>query len=368
MDFGTKKNQHSARPDLTYQAVKKQIEAMGCEYYEIGILDRNGDRQKQHMQLKTYSKDSILKALPYFKAENSGNNRDIFIRPSRTHKHENSLILVDDINKSMIDDVMKKRGLEPCCAIETSPYNYQAWIKLNTGINPELQGVISRQLQQELSADVGSASREHFGRLAGFTNRKPCHKDENGMHPFSKVKESSGAVASNADVLMQRGKEELKRQNEILASTVQSKAFDGTKGHISEQGIDKWWQSTMDTLSERTKGQCDMSQSRIDFSMSTMLAEKGCSLEDVADALVRNSPALSERKSGHENDYAQMTSAKAQVWAKAKSQGLQYKDISTTIMSSARALIAENSQAHTVEEKPVLIQEQASVKSHDFEL
>lgn len=368
MEFGIKKPPHSARPDLTYHAVKKQIDAMGCEYYEIGILDRTGDRQKQRMQLKTYSKDSILKALSYFKAENSSNNRDIFIRPSRTHKHENGLILVDDINKSMIDDVMKKRGLEPCCAIETSPYNYQAWIKLNTGINPELQGVISRQLQQELSADIGSASREHFGRLAGFTNRKLCHKDENGLYPFSKLKESSGAVALNSDSLVQNGKEELKRQNEILASAVQTKALDVAKGHISEQGIDKWWQSTMDTLTERTKGQCDMSQSRIDFSMATMLAEKGCSLEDVADALVRNSPSLSERKPGHENDYAMMTSAKAQVWAEAKSQGLQYKDISSTIMTSARALIAENSQAHIVEEKPVLVQEQARIKSQELEL
>ncbi|MBU2766514.1 hypothetical protein HAP94_09990 [Acidithiobacillus ferrivorans] len=368
MEFGATKKQPSARPDLTYIAVKQQIEAMGCEHYEIGILDRGNNKQKGSMKLATYSKDSILKAVPYFKSENSSNNRDIFIRPSRAHKHANSLILVDDINKSMIDDTMKKKGYEPCCAVQTSPYNYQAWVKLNSGINPELQGVISRQLQQTLSADAGSASKEHFGRLAGFTNRKPCHVDDAGMHPFAKLKESTGVVATSADKLIQEGKDELRRQNEILSSTVQSKPLVVTNVHISANGIDAWWESTMATLDQRTRGQQDMSQSRIDFSIATMLADKGCSLVEVAEALTRNSPGLTERKPGHESEYAMLTSAKAQVWSHAKSQGLQYKDISATLSHSARALIAENARANIVAEKPALTQEQASAKSPDFEL
>lgn len=51
-----------------------------------------------------------------------------------------------------------------------------------------------RQLATRFDGDLGAADWRHFGRLSGFTNRKRKYESENGLYPFVRLIESSGAA------------------------------------------------------------------------------------------------------------------------------------------------------------------------------
>lgn len=56
------------------------------------------------------------------------------------------------------------------------------------------RGVIARKLAREYDADPASADSRHYGRLAGFTNRKDKHTTRTGYPIHAPVKTSPGLV------------------------------------------------------------------------------------------------------------------------------------------------------------------------------
>ena len=57
----------------------------------------------------------------------------------------------------------------------------------------------ARKLAERFGGDPGAADWRHFGRLAGFTNRKRAYRDaETGLHPFVKLIEAPGTVYAEA--------------------------------------------------------------------------------------------------------------------------------------------------------------------------
>lgn len=66
---------------------------------------------------------------------------------------------------------MTADGLAPAALIETSPANYQAWIKLSEKpISAELRKALAQKLARQYGGDPAIADAQHYGRLAGFTN------------------------------------------------------------------------------------------------------------------------------------------------------------------------------------------------------
>ena len=121
--------------------------------------------------------------------------RNIYIRP----RGEHNLSLVDDLTRDAVA-AMKRAGFSPAAVIETSPGNFQAWLKHPEQLSKELGTAAARKLAERFGGDPGAADWRHFGRLAGFTNRKRAYRNaETGLHPFVKLIEASGTVYTEAD-------------------------------------------------------------------------------------------------------------------------------------------------------------------------
>ena len=104
---------------VTQIAVQRQLAAMGCDTYDIGIL-----RSNQRMLLREGCRAGWIEhALRWLKRENA-RGAHIFVRPHGEH----CLTLIDDLDASAILE-LKHSGFSPAVVIETSVGNFQAWLK-----------------------------------------------------------------------------------------------------------------------------------------------------------------------------------------------------------------------------------------------
>ena len=103
--------------DRTYEAIERQVEAMGADVFEVGLLKPGATPE---MMPRTWDKATLLRSVGWLKYQNS-QGRNIYIRP----KGEHSLSLIDDLTRESVDR-MKREGFEPCVVVETSPGNFQA--------------------------------------------------------------------------------------------------------------------------------------------------------------------------------------------------------------------------------------------------
>ena len=118
----------------------------------------------------------------------------IFVRPHGLAR----LTLVDDLSSGALNS-MKRAGFAPTLVVETSPRNFQVWLKhARVFSNRESGTVAARELAARFQGDPSSADWRHFGRLAGFINQKPNRRLPNGLQPVALLRESSGAVFAAA--------------------------------------------------------------------------------------------------------------------------------------------------------------------------
>lgn len=285
-------------PDRTYLAVRRQLNGMGCISYEVGVRDKQG-----RMLSRTWSKEEVLKAVPWLKRENA-KGADIYIRPGGDDNQ--GLVLVDDLSVGQVER-MKAAGFPPAVLVETSPQNHQAWVRLSESpLNPRVASFASKALAKRYDGDPNSADWRHFGRLAGFTNRKPQHVSEAGSCPWVLCHEAPGHVATSGQRLVVGAEEAIERMQvqrekaERLRTAYEaSERPTGTFSHVQE------YRRQLSTLHKRYGD--DMDFSRADFMIGRDMVARGYSLDAVADAIYQASPGLAERKAGHEDDYVQRT-------------------------------------------------------------
>lgn len=178
-----------SRMDMTSEAVNRQIAAMGCEVFEVGLLKSESTDNGPDMLPRVWDREALLRSLPWLRHENR-NGRNIYIRPHGEH----NLSLIDDLSKEAVV-AMKKAGFHPALVIETSRGNYQAWLKHPQQLAKELSTAAARKLAERFGGDSGAADWRHFGRLAGFTNRKPKYQDIiTGLFPFVRLIEATGTM------------------------------------------------------------------------------------------------------------------------------------------------------------------------------
>jgi len=117
------------------------------------------------------------------------NGADIYIRPAESQ----GLVLVDDLGLGTLDR-MDAEGCNPAAVTETSPQNYQAWVRLShdhldTSCKPNA-AVGGMVLATHLDW-------RHYGRLAGFTNHKPIYN-----RPYALAARCNGKTAEKAAELL----------------------------------------------------------------------------------------------------------------------------------------------------------------------
>src|SRR5215469_6904338 len=200
-----KKDEHPDAMDKTVVAVRRQVTAMGCEVFEVGLFKPHAQNGAV-MLPRTWDADTLLRSLAWLRRENR-DGRSIYIRP----KGEHILSLVDDLPRDAVA-AMKRGGFSPALVVETSPRNYQAWLKHPEQLHKELSTAAARTLAEKFGGDRGAADWRHFGRLAGFTNRKQKYRQQNGLFPFVRLVHSDGEVYPKATEFLHQ----IEAQVEIL--------------------------------------------------------------------------------------------------------------------------------------------------------
>ena len=174
----------------TSEAVEKQSKAMGTKAFEIGLFD---PRAAQGVMLpRVWELETLLRSVSWLRLKNA-EGRNIYIRPSGEH----SLSLIDDATVQVIER-LKSEGFAPAIVLETSPGNFQAWLHHGQILPKHLSTLAARLLASRFVGDLASANWRHYGRLAGFTNRKDKHRKTDGTFPYVRLHEATGEVYSKA--------------------------------------------------------------------------------------------------------------------------------------------------------------------------
>jgi hypothetical protein len=193
--------------EKTQRAVEQQIAAMGARSFEVGLYNPEAERAGRPVMIpRTWDVPNLLRSVSWLRFQNS-DGRNIYVRP----RGEHNLSLVDDLSASAIDR-MKQTGFAPALIVETSPGNFQAWVKHPRPLTKEVSTAAARQLAREFGGDAGAADWRHFGRLAGFTNRKMARRQENGLFPFVKLIEASGREYDRGADFLTKIDEDLRRE------------------------------------------------------------------------------------------------------------------------------------------------------------
>jgi hypothetical protein len=190
----TRERTPSTPSDRTTEAMRRQVIAMASDVFEIGLFKPDAASDEAVMLPRVWDADTLLRSVAWLRHQNR-DGRNIYIRPRGEHK----LRLVDDLSRKAVF-AMKRAGFAPAAVIETSPGNFQAWVKHPEQLSKELGTAAARKLAERFGGDPGAADWRHFGRLAGYTNRKNRYRDpHSGLHPFVKLIEAHGTVYSEAD-------------------------------------------------------------------------------------------------------------------------------------------------------------------------
>ena len=204
---------------IALYAVQLQLQAMGASQYELGVRipsEKSEDGKSQMILRNGLTNGEVFEKLDWLASENAKGHH-IYIRPSGLSQ----LTLIDDLTRNSLKKLMDTE-YTPACVVETSPGNFQAWLKHAWTLNSEEGTVAAKILAERFGGDPNSADWRHFGRLAGFTNPKPLYRLQNGLFPYSQLKFalSKGVIYEKTHEVLSDVEERLLEQlKEVKRST-----------------------------------------------------------------------------------------------------------------------------------------------------
>ena len=270
--------------------------------FDVGIREAKTGQ----MMNREWSRAEVEQSVAWLKRMNAKGN-DVYIRPAGEH----GLVLVDDLTPAALDR-MKREGFTPAATIETSPGNYQAWVKLSDKpVSADARTIAAQGLAKHYDGDPNSTDSRHYGRLAGFTNQKPKHTLD-GRQPYVLAHDCAGKAATAAPALL-RGIEqgldiaEVQKERKTRLEAIQAV---GTGRKTYDPVCE--YQRQAQRLIKQYGHKADLS--RMDWMIATDMAKSGnWTRQDIEKGIREASPALESRKAGHIEDYAKRTAEKA--WA-----------------------------------------------------
>jgi len=286
--------------DRTREAMHGQLAAMGCREYEVGVREPG-----RGMLTRRGSAAAIEASVGWLRAMNA-RGADLFVRPAEA----GGLVLVDDVKRDALAR-MAQEGLAPAVVTETSQDNYQAWVRLTEGpVAREVGTEAARGLAGRYGGDPRSAEAGHYGRLAGFTNRKEAHTRADGLQPYVLLREARGEQAPAGEAALARAGARVAMREGVAkamrdAETLSRAEGGGVRGDVLAR-----------EYRERAAALCarypDADRSRVDWAVTRDLAVVYPSADAAAlvAALRVGSPDLTERKGAHVEDYVARTVGK----------------------------------------------------------
>lgn len=290
----------ATRRDRSLEALQKQINALGVPRFEVGIREAKTGQ----MMNREWNREEAEQSVAWLKRMNARGN-DVYIRPAGEH----GLVLVDDLTADKLA-IMAKDGYLSAATIETSPGNYQAWVKLSDDpLSADVRTIAAQGLAKRYGGDLNSADSRHYGRLAGFTNQKPKHAS-NGKQPYVLAHDCPGKAAKAAPALIEHIEQGLDRVGAQKERQRRLNALQVAKpGHGSHDPV-REYQRQAQRLMSRYGDDADLS--RMDWMIAQDMAKSGrFSVQDIEKGIRECSPHVESRKAGHIEDYARRTAEKA---------------------------------------------------------
>lgn len=285
--------------DRTRTAVARQLKGFSLQKVEIGVYDRATGA----MINRALDADKILedKTLGWLKQQNRL-GRDIYVRPIGN----SGFVLVDDLSLGALER-LKRDGFQPAIITQTSEMNYQAWVKLSLEpLDSETATAAAKILAARYDGDPNSADWRHYGRLAGFTNRKPEHIRSDGRSPFVLLESYYGQIAAKAENLLQEARERVQANQGRKEPPKPSRAAENA---METSSLDELEAARAHFEQRYAKYLADFGNdaSRADWHLCKDLAKRGISVEAITYGLRYGSPDLENRKKGHVEDYVNRT-------------------------------------------------------------
>jgi hypothetical protein len=123
--------------------------------------------------------------------------------------------------------------------VETSPGNFQEWLKHPERLPKDLGTATARALPEQFGGDTGAADWRHVGRLAGFTNRKHKYVDPaTGRYAFVRIVEATGKVYPEADRFLSGVQSQLENEREEQQRTTERRAQSTSHAYGEMKPID----------------------------------------------------------------------------------------------------------------------------------
>lgn len=283
--------------DRTIYAVQVQLRAMACERYEIGLRGSATGT----MIPRTWGIAAFERGIAWLKHKNA-HGHDIYVRPAGSV----GLLLVDDLSVDALVR-MQDEGFTPAVVVETSRQNFQAWVRVSAvPIAPELATAAGRILAQVYGGDPNSADWRHFGRLAGFTNRKPEHVRD-GRSPFVHIHEARGGMAERGPLVLDEAGRRLLLERVQPARAEPLPLIPAPDGVMAPGDLYRYYASKLLPLYPVPDW------SRIDWMVGRDIASSNpaVDVQYVAQALREGSPSLGEaRHRGNVDKYIMRTAEK----------------------------------------------------------
>lgn len=279
--------------DRTYLAVRRQLDGMDCQKYDVGIRDASG----KGMMTRIWSKEEVLKSVAFLKKMNVG-GADIYIRPAESE----GLILVDDLGLGTLER-MNTEGCNPAAVTQTSPQNYQAWVRVSRdSLDTKAATQVAKLLADRYGGDPNSADWRHYGRLAGFTNQKPIY-----CRPYVLAERCNGKAADKASELLAEALKRIQRiEKHTFPAETPTPIQTASKPHPDPA---TYATNFYRKLANKYGNQFD--PSRADCMVASDLMRMGLEPDQTRAILEQTSPGLDTRKQGHINDYLERTVAAA---------------------------------------------------------
>lgn len=304
--------------EVAAEAVRRQLEAMGSEAFEVGVLPPKDRPALTPQQTRTLTADEIASPrwMAFLRAMNA-RGYEIYIRPEgRTEQISDGLILLDDLDRDRLD-ALSRSGYEASVITETSPGNYQAWVRVSDEkLSAREATAVARELARQHGGDPASADFAHYGRLAGFANRKSHHADAQGRGPWVRLHHAARQLATKgADLLRairaalaaeDRAAAEARAEQERQRRAEADRAARMTAADRAR--LDPIDAFRLFRAEARTAKEAD--ESARDFGAVVRMIRAGYDPDDIARAL-RTSPDLEARKGRHVDDYIARTIARA---------------------------------------------------------
>lgn len=298
----------------TFTHVQRQLAAMGCERYEVGVLPPRHRSDLRPERTRLWTAEQVSSAVPWLRRMNAL-DRDVYIRPAPYEDGQlPPLIFVDDLNADQAQ-AMASAGLPMSVLIESSSERFHGWVRVSTDPVTRAEATsLARQLAHRFGGDPAAAAWNQYGRLCGFTNRKQSRQTTHGA-PYARLHTASNEVAPAGPELLAEIRAELVReraaqqQAQRRAVYRQHAAFALGGERYLESAAAAFKQARQQVNVTRSDGSLD--ESARDFGAACALLRQGWEPEHVEAALLEASPKIWERHRDT-NNYARRTVEVAQ--------------------------------------------------------